>query len=104
LALRRNRGLIGVDPVQFQEEVPQGQHLPDVHEQQVRLRIEFGKGGCLGVYADGKKLELLSADHVNAGFAEADYRGPWGLYHEGGSGNQMPTWFGDVGFTPLMEK
>jgi hypothetical protein len=103
LGLRRDRAQIDIDPVQFWEEVSASQALPKVNGQQVRLRIEFGERRCLAVYVDGQRLERLATDELNAGFEEADYRGPFGLYHEGGPGNQDPTWFGDVSYTPATK-
>jgi hypothetical protein len=99
----RQRAIIGQRPVHFIEEAARAQLFMLPKRPEVRLKVQFGKQGCVGVWVDDLPLADLTTATVNEQYGPEDYQGSWGLYSARGLGLKESTSFGNLRFTPLKE-
>jgi hypothetical protein len=71
--------------------------IPYPGERPVTLEVTLGMEGIDAIRCNAQLLPRLTAPHVNAWFAAADYRGPAGLFNYGHRG----TTFSNIEFSPL---
>jgi hypothetical protein len=101
LQLGRQPAFLGVNPTQLRTVGGRILTVPHPQQTDLRLRVRFGKNTCDEITLDGKPIPELTVAKVNGAFAEADYRGPWGLYSAQTTTHHDPTWFGNLVLTPL---